>query len=60
MARGLLKRAWLCLRRGGTFVHYGGPESLSRFVLFWLSYLVKLCADGKAIKGYGSHRVDLR
>ena len=61
MAEDYLKRGMLVLRRGGTFVHYGGPESLSRFILFLAEFLwLNVVPDGKAIKGYGTHRVDLR
>lgn len=47
------------LRRGGTLVHYGGPQSFSGFLrlvakLIWFN----LVPNGKSIKGYGTHRVD--
>jgi NADPH:quinone reductase-like Zn-dependent oxidoreductase len=49
------------LRRGGVFVHYGGPESFSRFLLLMAKFvLYNLLPNGKAIKGYGTHRVDSR
>ena len=49
------------LRRGGTFVHYGAPQSFSRFVLFLAEFIwLNLAPDGKSIKGYGTHRVDFR
>ena len=61
MAEDYLRRGMAVLRRGGTLVHYGGPESLSRFILFLAEFLwLNVVPDGKAIKGYGTHRVDLR
>jgi NADPH:quinone reductase-like Zn-dependent oxidoreductase len=47
------------LRRGGGFVHYGGPQSFAGFLrlaakLAWFNLL----PNGKSIKGYGTHRVD--
>jgi NADPH:quinone reductase-like Zn-dependent oxidoreductase len=49
------------LRRGGVFVHYGGPQSLAAFLrlvakLIWYNLL----PNGKSIKGYGTHRVGHR
>ncbi len=61
MAEEYLKRGLAVLRRGGTLVHYGGPESLSRFVLFLAEFLwLNMVPDGKALKGYGTHRVKLK
>jgi NADPH:quinone reductase-like Zn-dependent oxidoreductase len=49
------------LRRGGTLVHYGAPESFSRFLLLLAEFaLYSLFPNGKTIKGYGTHRVDHR
>jgi NADPH:quinone reductase-like Zn-dependent oxidoreductase len=61
MAAGYFERGLAVLRRGGTLVHYGGPESFSGFLLLvarilWLNIL----PNGKSIKGYGTHRVDQR
>lgn len=58
MAEDYLKRGMSVLRRGGTLVHYGGPESLWRFVVFLAEFIwLNVVPDGKAIKGYGTHRV---
>ena len=47
------------LRRGGVFVHYGGPQSFSGFLLLLVKLgLYTLLPNGKAIKGYGTHRVN--
>jgi NADPH:quinone reductase-like Zn-dependent oxidoreductase len=59
MADEYLTRGLAILRRGGTLVHYGGPESFSSFLrlvakLLWFNLL----PNGKSIKGYGTHRVD--
>jgi NADPH:quinone reductase-like Zn-dependent oxidoreductase len=59
MAEQYLKRGLAVLRRGGTLVHYGGPESLWRFIVFLAEFIwLNLVPDGKAILGYGTHRVD--
>lgn len=48
------------LRRGGVLVHYGGPLSTYRlFVLVAKLIACNLRPDGKTIKGYGTHRVDI-
>jgi NADPH:quinone reductase-like Zn-dependent oxidoreductase len=59
MAEEYFERALAVLRRGGSLVHYGGPESFSGFLrlvakLIWFNLL----PNGKSIKGYGTHRVD--
>jgi NADPH:quinone reductase-like Zn-dependent oxidoreductase len=49
------------LRRGGVLVHYGGPQSSARlFLLMAKLILYNVLPNGKAIKGYGTHRVDKR
>ncbi|MCP8311904.1 MAG: zinc-binding dehydrogenase [Candidatus Methylarchaceae archaeon HK02M1] len=49
------------LRRGGTLVQYGAPQSFSRFLLLLVKFaLFNLLPNGKAVKGYGTHRVDRR
>jgi NADPH:quinone reductase-like Zn-dependent oxidoreductase len=54
-------RGMAVLRQGGTFVHYGGPQSFSRFVLLLAKFArFSLLPTGKAVKGYGTHRVDRR
>jgi NADPH:quinone reductase-like Zn-dependent oxidoreductase len=61
MAEDYLKRGMAVLRRGGTLVHYGAPESLSHFMVFMARFIwLNLVPDGKSILGYGTHRVDLR
>ncbi len=46
------------LRRGGIFVHYGGPQSLARFLLLMVKFIgYNLLPDGKKIEGYGTHRL---
>ena len=61
MAEDYLERGMAVLRRGGTLVHYGGPESLWRFGMFLGKFLwLNVVPDGKAILGYGTHRVDLQ
>ena len=59
MAVEYFERGLAVLRRGGTLVHYGGPESFSGFLslvakLIWFNLL----PNGKSISGYGTHRVD--
>jgi len=58
MAEAYFRRGLSVLRRGGTFVHYGGPQSLGglvRLVAMLLFY--DLWPNGKHVKGYGTHRV---
>jgi NADPH:quinone reductase-like Zn-dependent oxidoreductase len=46
------------LRRGGVLVHYGGPQSFARFLLLMAKLIwYNLLPNGKAIKGYGTHRL---
>jgi NADPH:quinone reductase-like Zn-dependent oxidoreductase len=59
MASEYFERGLAVLRRGGSLVHYGGPESFSGFLslvakLIWFNLL----PNGKSIKGYGTHRID--
>jgi len=59
MAEEYFRRGLAVLRRGGTLVHYGGPQSMAGFLrlvarLLWTNLL----PNGKSIKGYGTHRVD--
>ena len=61
MAEEYLRRGLAVLRRGGTLVHYGAPQSFSRFLLLMAEFILfKLPPNGKAIKSYGTHRVDHR
>ncbi len=51
-------RGLAVLRRGGTLVHYGGPQSFSHFLLLLAELLLfNLIPNGKRIKGYGTHRL---
>lgn len=46
------------LKRGGKLVHYGGPQSFSRFLLLVAKLLYyNLLPNGKKIIGYGTHRL---
>ena len=46
------------LKRGGTLVHYGGPQSLARLLLLILKIIFyNLLPNGKSIQGYGTHRL---
>jgi len=48
------------LRRGGVLVHYGGPQSFSRFLVLMSKFLLyNLLPNRKSIKGYGTHRGDI-
>jgi NADPH:quinone reductase-like Zn-dependent oxidoreductase len=59
MAEEYFERGLAVLRRGGVFVHYGGPQSFARFLLLMAKFLLyTVLPNGKAIKGYGTHRVD--
>lgn len=61
MAEDYLRRGMAVLRRGGTLVHYGGPESLWRFMVFMAQFIwLAVVPDGKTILGYGTHRVDFQ
>jgi NADPH:quinone reductase-like Zn-dependent oxidoreductase len=61
MGEDYIGRGMAVLRRGGTFVHYGAPQSFSRFLLLLAEFaLFSLLPNGKAMKGYGTHRVDNR
>ena len=60
MGEEYLQRGLAVLRRGGALVHYGGPQSFSRFLLLMLKFILyNVLPNGKAIKGYGTHRGDI-
>jgi NADPH:quinone reductase-like Zn-dependent oxidoreductase len=60
MAEEYLGRGLAVLRRGGTLVHYGAPQSFSSFLLFLARFILfNLLPNGKTIKGYGTHRVGI-
>ena len=59
MGEEYFERGLAVLRRGGVFVHYGGPQSFSRFTLLVVKLIFyNLMPNGKTIKGYGTHRGD--
>lgn len=61
MAEDYLMRGMKVLRRGGTLVHYGGPESLAHFIKFMAQFMwLNVVPDGKSIVGYGTHRVGVQ
>ncbi len=58
MGEEYFERSLAVLRRGGILVHYGGPQSFSRFVLLVLKLILyNLLPNGKTITGYGTHRL---
>jgi NADPH:quinone reductase-like Zn-dependent oxidoreductase len=58
MAEDYLTRGMAVLHKGGTLVHYGGPESLRRFIVFMGQFIwLNIVPDGKSMVGYGTHRV---
>jgi NADPH:quinone reductase-like Zn-dependent oxidoreductase len=60
MGEEYFERGLAVLRRGGALVHYGGPQSFSRFLLLMAKFILyNLLPNGKAIKGYGTHRGDI-
>lgn len=55
-----LERGLAVLRRGGVLVFYGGPQSFGGLLLLLAKLvLFNLLPNGKSIKGYGTHRVDI-
>jgi NADPH:quinone reductase-like Zn-dependent oxidoreductase len=61
MGEEYLGRGLAVLRRGGTLVHYGAPRSFAHFLSFLARFiLLNLLPDGKTMKGYGTHTVDIR
>lgn len=61
MGEEYFERGLAVLRRGGVLVHYGGPESFLRFLLLVAKLLLyNVLPNGKKIKGYGTHRGDVR
>jgi NADPH:quinone reductase-like Zn-dependent oxidoreductase len=58
MGEEYFERGLAVLRRGGILVHYGGPQSFARFLLLVVKLILyNLLPNGKAIKGYGTHRL---
>jgi NADPH:quinone reductase-like Zn-dependent oxidoreductase len=61
MAEEYLGRGLAVLRRGGLMVHYGGPQSFAGFLRLMAKFILyNVLPNGKAIKGYGTHRVDFQ
>jgi NADPH:quinone reductase-like Zn-dependent oxidoreductase len=60
MGEEYLERGMAVLKRGGTLVHYGAPQSFGRFLLLLVKFLwLNLLPNGKTLKGYGTHRVKI-
>jgi NADPH:quinone reductase-like Zn-dependent oxidoreductase len=60
MGEEYFERGLAVLRRGGMLAHYGGPRSLSRFLLLMAKFVFyNVLPNGKSIKGYGTHRGDI-
>jgi NADPH:quinone reductase-like Zn-dependent oxidoreductase len=60
MAEEYLRPGMAVLRRGGVLVHYGAPQSFSGFLAFLAEFILyNLLPNGKSIKGYGTHTVDI-
>jgi NADPH:quinone reductase-like Zn-dependent oxidoreductase len=55
-----VERGLAVLRRGGVMVFYGGPQSFAGFLLLLAKLILfNVLPNGKSIKGYGTHRVDI-
>jgi NADPH:quinone reductase-like Zn-dependent oxidoreductase len=60
MAAEYVDRGMKVLRRGGVFVHYGGPRSMGGFLRLVAKFaLYTLLPNGKRIKGFGTHTGDI-
>lgn len=60
MGEEYFERSLAILKRGGVLVHYGGPQSFSRFLLLMTKFILyNLLPNGKRIKGYGTHRGEI-
>lgn len=60
MGEEYFERGLAVLRRGGKLVHYGAPQSFSRFLLLVAKLaLHNLLPNGKKIIGYGTHRLGI-
>ena len=56
MAEDAVERCLAVLKRGGMFVHYGGPSSTwGLFVFIFKFILYRLLPNGKKLAGYGTH-----
>ncbi|MBZ0293729.1 MAG: medium chain dehydrogenase/reductase family protein [Anaerolineae bacterium] len=60
MGEEYFERGLTVLRRGGTLVHYGAPQSFGCFLLLLVKFLLyTILPNGKSILGYGTHRIGL-
>jgi NADPH:quinone reductase-like Zn-dependent oxidoreductase len=60
MAEDQFGRGLAVLRRGGAFVHYGGPESMWGLIVLIAKFAaLNVLPNGKRVKGYGTHTVDI-
>jgi len=58
MDEAYIGRGMAILRQGGKLVHYGGPQSLSGFLILLAKFgYYTLLPNGKTIEGYGTHRL---
>jgi NADPH:quinone reductase-like Zn-dependent oxidoreductase len=58
MGEETFERGLAVLRKGGVFIHYGGPQSFGRFLLLVAKLIgFNLLPNGKKIVGYGTHRL---
>jgi NADPH:quinone reductase-like Zn-dependent oxidoreductase len=56
MGEEYIERSLAVLGRGGELVHYGGPQSFSRFLLLAAKIIFySILPNGKRIRGYGTH-----
>ncbi len=58
MGEEAFERGLAVLGRGGVLIHYGGPQSLSRFLVLLVKMIgYNLLSNGKPIQGNGTHRL---
>ena len=58
MGEEYFRPAMRALARGGVLVHYGGPQSLTRFLWLMVQFgYYNLLPNGKRVEGYGTHRL---
>ncbi|MEW6403543.1 MAG: zinc-binding dehydrogenase [Chloroflexota bacterium] len=58
MGEEIFERGLAVLRKGGVLVHYGGPQSFSRFILLLVKLVFyNVLSNGKKLEGYGTHRL---
>jgi len=60
MGEETFERGRAVLKKGGVFIHYGGPQSLGRFVWLLVKFIFYgLFPNGKKMEGYGTHRLGI-